>query len=78
MGGAVYATQMAHLRLRAVARNTSCHYLLAMSTAHDFRKCYALASLFACGHKSLVSLHTKKISTELSALIFFCGAVTET
>ena len=23
--------------------------LLAMSTAHDFRKCYALASLFACG-----------------------------
>jgi len=23
--------------------------LLAMSAAHDFRKCYALASLFACG-----------------------------
>ena len=24
--------------------------LFAMSAAHDFRKCYALASLFACGH----------------------------
>lgn len=58
MGGAVYATQMAHLRLRAVARNTSCHYLLAMSTAHDFRKCYALASLFACGlRKPIVLMH---------------------
>lgn len=34
--------------------------LLAMSTALDFRKYYALASLFACGHKSLGDLCTKK------------------
>ncbi len=36
--------------------NCTLHFvlcLLAMSTALDLRKCYALASLFACGHKSL-------------------------
>ncbi len=33
-------------------------YLLAMSTARDFRKCYALASLFACGlRKPIVLMH---------------------
>gem|GEM_PF-3961642 len=45
-------------------------YLLAMSTTLDGRKCYALASLFACGHRSLGTLHTKKVSTDNSVLTF--------
>lgn len=69
--GAVYASQTAQ---NAPACSCTQHFvlrLLAMSTALDVRKCFALASLFACGHESLGSLHlTKKVSTDNFVLTF--------
>ena len=46
--GAVYAKQMGADAPRAFALTLRV-YLFAMSAAHDFCKCCALASLFACG-----------------------------
>ena len=51
--------------------NCTLHFvlcLLAMSTALDLRKCYALASLFACGLPRLVANKVSVIASEMSLL----------
>ena len=76
------------LRFNAIA-----FWLFAMSAALDVRKCFALASLFACGQSDGVRVAQKcavrsiarkprcpqkKKKHEQSSCLSFCGAVTET